>query len=149
MNESSPAGAARTPWHLWVVGILTLLWNAVGAFDYVMTQTKNGSYMQGFTPEQLDYFYGFPAWVVACWAIAVWGGVLGSLLLLLRKRLAVPVFAVSFVAMAVTTLHNFVLTDGMRIMGGVGVAVFSGAIFLIALGLVFYARAMRAKGVLG
>jgi hypothetical protein len=148
MSDASLPGAARTPKHLWVVGILSLLWNAVGAFDYVMTETKNEAYMKGFTPEQLEYFYGFPAWVVACWAIAVWGGVVGSLLLLLRKRLAVPVFVVSFAAMVVTTIHNFVLTDGMRIMGGAGVAAFSAAIFLIALGLVVYSRAMRAKGVL-
>jgi hypothetical protein len=148
MNETVAAGAARTPKHLWVVGILTLLWNAVGAFDYLMTQTKNESYMKAFTPEQLDYFYGFPTWVVACWAIAVWGGVLGSLLLVLRKGLAAPVFVVSFAAMVVTTIHNFVLTDGMRIMGGGGAAAFSAVIFLIALGLVVYSRAMRAKGVL-
>jgi hypothetical protein len=148
MSETVGAGAARTPKHLWVVGILTLLWNAVGAFDYLMTQTRNEAYMKAFTPEQLDYFYGFPAWVVACWAIAVWGSVLGSLLLVLRKKLAVPVFTVSFAAMVVTTIHNFVLTDGMRIMGGAGAAAFSAVIFLIALGLVVYSRAMRAKGVL-
>lgn len=148
MSETVVAGAARTPKHLWVVGILTLLWNAVGAFDYLMTQTRNEAYMKAFTPEQLDYFYGFPSWVVACWAIAVWGGVVGSLLLVLRKRLAVPVFAVSFAAMVATTIHNFVLTDGLRIMGGAGAAAFSAVIFLIALGLVVYSRAMRAKGVL-
>jgi hypothetical protein len=148
MSDTNGAGAARAPWHLWVVGVVTLLWNAVGAFDYLMTQTKNEAYMKSFTPEQLDYFYGFPAWVVACWAIAVWGSLLGSLLLLLRKKLAAPVFAVAFAAMVVTTIHNFVLTDGMRIMGGAGAAVFSGVIFLVALGLVVYSRAMGAKGVL-
>jgi len=33
--------------------------------DYVMTQTKNEAYMSGFTPEQLAFFYSFPAWVVS------------------------------------------------------------------------------------
>lgn len=146
-SRTPSAGPGKAPWHLWLVGILALLWNAVGAFDYVMTETRNEAYMGQFSPEQLEYFYGFPGWVVAFWAIAVWGSVLGSVLLLLRKRAAAPVFLVSFVAMIVTSFHNFVLTDGMEVMGGAG-AVFSGFIFLFALGLWLYARAMADRGVL-
>ena len=54
----------QIPWHLWVVGVVALLLSAMGALDYVMTQTKNDSYMSNFTPERLEFFYGFPAWVV-------------------------------------------------------------------------------------
>ncbi|MFP3948687.1 MAG: hypothetical protein ACLFWG_08140, partial [Longimicrobiales bacterium] len=85
--------------------------------------------------------------VVTFWALAVWGGVLGSLLLLLRKRLAVPVLLVSFASMVVTFTHNFLLTDGMEVMGSAGAA-FSTVIFLVALGLWLYARAMARKEVL-
>lgn len=144
----TPEAPTKTPWHLWVVGGLTLLWNAGGAFDFVMTQTKNEAYMQAFTPEQLEYFYGFPTWVVLCWGIATCGAVIGSLLLLLRKAAAYPVFLVSFIAMVLTTIHNFVLSDGLHVMGGVGVIIFSAIIFVIALLLVIYAKAMRRRGVL-
>ena len=48
--------SAKTPWHIWVVGVGSLLWHLIGATDYVMTQTKNEQYMANFTPEQLDYF---------------------------------------------------------------------------------------------
>lgn len=150
-RHTEPPGPAetprRTPWHLWVVGILALLWNAFGAFDYLMTQTENEGYMGQFTPEQLDYFYGLPAWVVAFWALAVWGGVLGALLLLLKKRLAAPVLLVSLVSMIVTSIHNFLLSEGLDVMGTVGV-VFSAVIFVVALLLWLYARAMARKGVL-
>lgn len=142
-----PENPRRTPWHLWVVGILGLLWNAVGAFDYLMTQTENEAYMGRFTPEQLEYFYGLPAWVVAFWALAVWGGVLGALLLLWRKRLAVSVLLVSFGSMVVTSIHNFLLSEGLEVMGTTGV-VFSAVIFVFALGLWLYARSMARKEVL-
>ena len=79
----------KTPWHLWVIGVVTLLWNAGGAFDYLMTETRAQWYLDQFTPEQLDYFYGFPPWVVASWAVGVWFAVLGSVLLLVRSRHAV------------------------------------------------------------
>jgi len=104
--------------------------------------------MSAFTPEQLEYFYGFPTWVVAAWAIAVWGGVLGALLLLLRKRHAVWVFLVSFVAMVLTTIHNYVLSDGLKIFTDAGTKIFTAVIFLVALALFLYARAMSKRGVL-
>ncbi len=135
------------PWHLWLVGILGFLWNLVGAFDYFSTQTRSESYMSQFTPGQLEYFYGFPAWVVAFWAVAVWGGVLGALLLLLRKRLAAGVLLVSFLAMIVTSIHNFFLSNAIEVLGGPGLA-FTVLIFGVALGLWLYARAMAGRAVL-
>jgi hypothetical protein len=148
MSEEPAVRTDAPPRHLWVIGVLALLWNAMGAFDYLMTQTRNESYMGNFTPEQLEYFYGFPTWVVAFWALAVWGGVLGTILLLMRKRLAVGVFLVSFVSMVITSFHNFVLSDGMEAMGGVGPLIFSVVIFFVALGLWIYSRAMAQQGVL-
>jgi hypothetical protein len=138
----------RAPWHLWVVGVAALLWNAVGALDYVMTQTRNAEYMAGFTPEQLAFFYGLPAWTVAAWAIGVWGGVLGSLLLLLRKSLAVWVFLASLVGVVLTTLQNYVLSNGLEVIGGPGSVAFTAVIFLIALALFLYARAMQSRAVI-
>lgn len=146
MSEDA-ATSRRRPWHLWLVGVLGLLWNSVGAYDYVMTQTRNESYMSQFTPEQLEFFYGFPTWVVASWAVAVWGGMLGALLLLFRKRLSVPVLLISFLAMIVTSIHNFLLSDALEVLGGVGVG-FSVFIFAVAFGLWLYARAMAKRKVL-
>ena len=139
---------SRTPWHLWVVGGLSLVWNAFGAFDYLMTQTQNEAYMAAFTPEQLAFFYGVPWWLTAAWAIAVWGSVAGSVLLLLRKAIAVPVFVVSLACMVLTSFHNFVLTNGAEVMGGMGPIIFSAVIFVVAVLLVVYSRKQRSAGVL-
>jgi hypothetical protein len=148
MNSPIPPPAVATPWHLWLVGVLALLWNSIGAFDYVMTETRNASYMSSFTPEQLAYFYGFPAWVVAAWALSVWGGVLGSVLLLLRRRWAVPVFAVSLATMAATFVYNYVLTDGLAIMGEVGGLAFTALIVVVGIARLLYARRLARIGVL-
>jgi hypothetical protein len=143
MNDTT----VRVPRHLWIVGIIAVLWNAIGAFDYAATQLRIESYMSQFTPEQLAYFYGFPAWSVATWAIAVWGSLVASLGLLLRQSWTVWLFGVAIVAMAITTLYNFVLSDGLAIMGA-GAAAFSAVIWVIAFALFFYARAMAQRGVL-
>lgn len=145
---ADPTQSAKTPWHVWVIGAVSLLWNAVGAMDFTMTQTKNEAYMKAFTPEQLEYFYGFPLWVVITWGVATWGSLLGSVLLLLRAKLAEQVNLAVLVAMAFTFFHNFVLTDGLKIMGGAGPVVFTGVIVAVGVLLYVYARTMRKRGVL-
>ena len=148
MSEQHETDIARTPWHLWAIGVLALLWSAMGAMDYVMTQTRNEAYMSSFTPEQLAFFYGIPAWAVATWAIAVWGGVLGALLLLLRRRHAVWVFLASLIGMAITAFQNYGLSNGMEIMGDAFSLGFNALIFLLSLTFFLYARAMRERKVL-
>jgi hypothetical protein len=129
------------------VGIIAVLWNAIGAFDYAATQFRLDFYMSQFTPEQLEYFYGFPAWAVAFWAIAVWGSLIASLGLLLRRVWSVGLFGLALAAMAITFLYNFVLSDGLSMMG-TGGAIFTAVIWAIAIFLFFYSRAMARRGVL-
>jgi len=137
----------RTPWHIWVVGIVLLLWNGMGAFDYIMTQTANEAYMAQFSEEQLAYFYGFPVWTVVLWAVAVWGAVLGSILLLMRRALAHLVFIISLVAFVLNAVYSFGLSNGLEIMG-TGGAIFSAIILLVEVFAVLYANRMKAGGVL-
>ena len=92
---------ARTPAHVWIVGVLATLWNAFGAFDYVMTQTGNEAYLSQFTAEERAFFDSFPAWMEAFWALGVWGALIGSLLLLVRSRYAVHAFGISLVGIVV------------------------------------------------
>lgn len=139
--------SVKTPVHFWIVAVLAVAWNAFGAFDYVATQTKMESYMSQFTPEQLEYFYSFPAWMDAAWAVGVWGAFLGALALLLRKSWAVWLFGASILGLAVSTVYNFVLTDGAAAMGE-GATAMTAVIWAVALFLFFYARAMAKNGVL-
>ena len=143
MNENR----LKTPWHLWVIGIIALLWNAVGAFDYLATKLQYEPYMSAFSQEQLEYFYAFPTWAVACWAVGVWGALLGSLALLLRKSWAVFLFGASILGMLGTTIYNFVLSNGAAMMGD-GAVAFSAVIWVIALFLYAYSLAMAKRRVL-
>lgn len=148
MSDDFDKKPISTPWHLWLVGVVALLWSGIGALDYYMTQTKNQSYMSHFTTEQLEFFYGFPTWLVAFWAIAVWGGVVGAVLLLLRKRVAVWVFLASFISMIITAIHNYGLSNGMEVMGDAFSIGFTIVIFVLASLFFVYSRAMRNRNVL-
>lgn len=146
-GEAIMQESVKAPAHLWIVGIVSLLWNAVGAFDYLASQLKIEFYMSQFPPEQLEYFYGFPAWAVAAWAVGVWGSFFGSLALLLRKSWAVWLFGASIFGLAVNTVYTYALSDGMAVMGQTG-AIFTAVIWVIVLLLFLYARALVKRRVL-
>lgn len=148
MNEmETRVPRPRAPVHLWIVGVLTLLWNLMGAFDYLATELRFDAYMSQFSQEQLDYFYGFPWWAVAAWAIAVWLALAGSITLLLRRKWAVCLFGTSFLGLIVTTIYNFGLSNGAELMGP-GAVIFTAVIWVVAIFLVLYSWWLTKKGVL-
>ena len=147
-KASNVGGAvSKTPRHLWIVGVIALLWSMVGAFDYLATQLELESYMSQFTQEQLDYFYGFPKWATSVWAIAVWGSVVGSVGLLLRRKWAVWAFAVALAGLVLSSIYSLVLSNGAEIMG-TGGTVFTLVIFIVAIFLLVYARRQARAGAL-
>jgi hypothetical protein len=147
--ETSPADArAVTPKHLWIVGVLALLWNAFGGFDYLATQLNFESYMAQFTPEQRAYFESFPAWTVAAWAVGVWCAILGSLALLLRSSWAVWLFGASLVGLIVSSVYNYTSESGRMMMMEGGGMVMNIVIWVVAIALYVYALQMGRRGVL-
>jgi hypothetical protein len=141
---------ARTPWHLWVVGVLSLLWNAFGCYDYTMTKLNGAKYMSamGMSDEAIAYMAAMPAWLTVFWALGVWGSLAGSVLLLLRSRHAVTAFVVSLVGLAVSQFYQW-FAGGMPAemssppMIGMTVLIWAALLFFL-----WYARRARAQGLL-
>ena len=97
------------PWHLWLIGILGGLWSGMGAVSFILTQMNAEAVMSRFPPRQRDYFLSFPWWADGFWALGVFAGVIGCLLLLLRNRLAAPVLIVSLIGAVVANLGGLLL----------------------------------------
>lgn len=141
----------KTPWHLWVVGILTLIFNAGGVIDYTMSQLRNRAYLE-MSGADYDVMVGwiesFPFWAHGFWALGTWGAFIGSLLLLFRSRHAVTAFLVSIVGLIGTSIAQFLFVETPAELQGPGMIVFSVVIVVVTVGLYFYSRAMAKRGVL-
>lgn len=140
----------KTPLHLWIVGGLSLVWNAGGAFDYVMTKTANAAYLAQLSADQLSFLQDAPVWFGAAWAIGVWFSVLGSILLLLRSRYAATIFLASLGGLLVASVYTYAIADAGDALAlqGTAALIFTIAIPLILIALLIYAKRMTAKGVL-
>ena len=125
--------------------ILALLWNLVGCMAYLMDVRMTPEQIAALTPAQQEMLNGRPAWAVAASAIAVWGGALGSLGLILRKRWALPVLVASLLGVLAQDFGMFVLADVTAVYGIVPL-VLQCVVLLIAIGLILLARRGIARG---
>ncbi|MBQ0957895.1 hypothetical protein KAK06_02885 [Ideonella sp. 4Y11] len=127
--------AADLPWYARrrvPLAVLALLWNAVGALDFTMTQTRNASYLADFPPEMMAYIDSLPGWVHAAWGVGTWGGLAGAVLMLIGLRAAVWPYAASLVASALVFVQNHLLTQPPAGLGGTGAMLFSLLIVVLA-----------------
>ena len=144
---------ARTPVHLWIVGILATLWNAFGCYDYIMTRLRDTDYLASMMPtvdpnEMLAWVDAFPIYAQFGWGLGVWGGLAGSILLLLRSRWAVWAFALSLIGAVLGLGYQIVSAPPLAGAEGVMFEVMPFVIILVALALLYYAFRQSTKGVL-
>jgi len=144
---------ARTPAHLWIVGLLALLWSGFGAYDYTMTRMRDTDYLAKTMPTvdpnaTLAWIDAFPMWAQFGWGLGVWGGLVGAVLLLLRNRWAVWAMGLSLLGAILGLGYQIVAAPPLAGAEGPMVTLMPAIIIVVALGLFLYARAMEKKGVL-
>ncbi len=143
----------RAPMHLWIVGGLGALWNAFGAYDYVMTRMRNTEYLASMMPDvdpqaTLAWVDGFPIYAQFGWGLGVWMGLLGCVLLLVRHRWAVPVLGLSVLGALLGLGYQIIAAPPLPgAEGDAMMKVMPFVIIAVAIGLFLYARAMASKGV--
>lgn len=147
VDANAAEGLQKTPVHLWIIGVVSLLWNLGGVWDYVASKFRIESYISKFPEELMAYVYDMPAWATACWAFGVWGAFLGSILLLARKKYALCAFAISLAGLLGGTIYSYALSNGAELMGAGGM-VFNLVIWVIAVFLVVYSSLMARRGIL-
>ena len=131
----------------WIVTVLLLLWALIGDAAYLGQVTADAAELAKTDPTTAAAFAAMPTWVWAAYAIAVWVGTAGAIALILRRKLAVPLYAISLVAVLVqfgwTFLASSVLADK-----GPSAAAFPLVIIAIGIFALWYARKKSADGTL-
>lgn len=134
-------------WVKWT-SIALLVWNLIGIGAFAAQWNVAHNALETLPPEQQAMWREMPGWAWAAYAIAVVAGALGAIGLVMRKGWAVPLLALSLIAVLIQFFNAFVLQDGIATVG-VG-AVFL-PLFIIALGILqlVLSRRWKAAGWLG
>jgi hypothetical protein len=137
---------AKLPTWFWVIAILGLAWNIFGVFQFLSTAngTIESLVRNGLSSEQAKLYMSLPGWMTASFAIGVFGGVIGSILLLMRKKLSVSVFLLSLAGYIVLYIGD--ITQGVFKVFGTPQVVILTSVVLIAAGLLWLARRFTTSG---
>ena len=143
----------KTPWHVWVLGLIFLIWFGLGAFDYAMSHLRPQAYLAmmpaDLRADMTTYLDGYPVWATSAWAIGVWFAVLGAVLLLARSRFCVPAFMLSTAGFAANCAYTYLIGPQIPALTGSGSMMLSGAIFLSLILAIVYTRRLNFVGVFG
>lgn len=136
--------AIKAPtWFLVVAGI-ALLWNLMGVMAYIGQVTMTPEAMAALPAEQQALYASTPAWATAAFALAVFGGALGCMALLLRKTWAAPLLIISLAAIVVQMFYAFFISNSFEVFGPGGM-IMPIMVILIAVYLVVLARQAKEK----
>lgn len=142
-HMTHPKSDISAPWHMWVLGVLLLLWNGLATFDYIMTVMRFEPYLANYPEDALAYFYNAPLWMYLIWGLSMIGGLVGTILLLMRRRAAVRVYAIAWLCSVIAVVYSAV----NPVPGG-GNILFAAAIIIAALLILFYFYWMQRRGIL-
>ena len=125
------ASHASLPTWFRIVGLIAIVWNAVGVFMYLSSVGMFGDPMTGLSEAERAAASSIPAWITGVFAIGTFAGLIGSAGLVLRKAWAFPMLILSLVALLVLEGWIVFLSGALETFGlAVPIMVSAGAILL-------------------
>ena len=140
MNEQPKLSV---PAWFWVIAVVSLLWNILGCVIFLSEVFAHETMIESMTDQQKDWARSTPRWIYLVFAISVSTGVAGSICLLMRKKLSVPLFTISFAAVLIQMVYTMLISGGLQVMGP------SGAVMptvVVALSVVWLLFSLLSKG---
>lgn len=132
-NETDPS---KVPVWFKIISIVFLIWNIFGLVVFCLMMfvwnTKDALLKAGLNDEQAELTLSTPGWVNVAFAVAVIFGVLGSIALLMKRKIALPLFLISLVGVLAQNSYTYLLSEVIEVMGpGASPFVILGAIAII------------------
>lgn len=131
----------------WAIVFLALLWNLVGVFFYLQLAYMTHEELALLPQGQQMLLENTPAWVTAAFALAVFGGTLGCILLLMRKKLATLIFIISLISIVARMSFYYFVKNAFEVYEPQDMYM-SALVLIIAIFLVWFSKKMETRGIL-
>ena len=139
---------SNAPKWLSPVAVVGLLWNLLGCYAWYTDLTLTPDALAAMSPQLQQLHAAMPVWAPTATGVAVLGGAVGCLGLLLRKRWATRLLWLSLAGVVVQDIGLFVIAGGMSLAGTTPMAL-QGVVLAVSILLVLVARRAERAGWLG
>jgi len=134
----------KPPIWFWILSAIGLAWNLMGVGAFVSDASMNAETLATLPEAHQALYAAQPLWVKIAFGLSVATGVLGCILLFLKKSWAGPIFLLSLLAVLAQSVYMFFLSDTISVMGTFP-AIMNGIIVAFAVLLMFFARHASGK----
>jgi len=141
MNDET---IGRVHWSFWAIGAVTLIWNVMGVINFFMQM--NADALASFPESHRAIVESRPAWATGAFAMAVFGGALGCLLLLLRKSAAYYLFIASLLGVIVQLIHTLGMASSKIDFSPLDILMIILMPLVVAAFLIWYSKWAESKG---
>jgi hypothetical protein len=133
------------PSSFYIIGAVFLVWNVIGFMFYLQHAMMTPENVpEGVDVAMLAFMEATPVWATSAYAIAVNVGMIASVLLLMRKSVAMPLFVVSLIGALILDFDSFVLRDVVAIWGG-GAFIVPSAVIIVGVIEIWYSRSIANR----
>lgn len=139
--------ATKAPMWFWALAIIALIWNGLGVGAYFQQMLMSAEDFAALPELQRNLLISQPFWATAAFAIAVFAGFAGAITMLMRRRIAVRIFILSFVAVLVQISSYFILDGYLEFISSQGWTM-PILIPVFALAFILLARRFEKDGIL-
>lgn len=129
----------------WIISIIALLWYLMDMSGFFMRVLMSNDTLLAMPENQRQHIQNIPLWVIFVFAFEVFGGTLGCICLLLKRKWALPLFIFSLFGVLAQTMYIYFLSDSITVMGGMAIVMPLVAI-AIGSGLIVLAKSSISKG---
>lgn len=135
----------KPPIWFWVVSVLALLWNLLGVGAYLNDAFMSVEDLGKLTQDHRLLYESKPAWVTGAYAIAVWGGAIGCIALLMRKKWARTLLLISLMGILAQKVYQFFMSNTYEVLGSTAMFL-PILVILIGISLVWFAKRAEKNG---
>jgi hypothetical protein len=149
MNTETPEvkgghNKVSAPKWFWIVSLLALAWFLMDTMAFSIRVFLLEESIKELPESHQNIYLDMPFWISIVFAIEVFGGLLGSIALLLKKKWALTGFAISLIGTLGQTSYIYFLSDATSVIGAMAIIMPLVAITL-CLALIFFVKSAVSK----
>ena len=144
MNDKEQKPIHLAPKSFYLLASLALIWNLLGVMAFMGQMMMTPEMLAQMPVAEQNLYQNTPMWVTVVFAIAVFAGVIGLLLLLMKNKVSLNIFIISMIAVLVKMFYLFVMVDGFVVYGVSG-SIMPLLVIVVAIVLVRWTKSLKAQ----
>lgn len=145
MTPTDYSAQIKIPKWFWALAVIFLLWNLMGIVSFFGHTFITEEALAKLPDNERELYGDYPFWTTIIFAIATFGGLIGSIGLLLKRKWSKQFFIISFLAIVPQMIHNVFFTKSIEVYGTAQAITMPVLVVLIGAILIWFSNHLIKK----